>query len=331
MQNSGTPGVRRVLTDEQFIAAWREAGGSPSAMSHAIGVGARNIKARAARLRGLGHDLPMFSANPAYFVPRWTYPAELTLTLQDAVVLAASDVHMWPQSHQPRPVVQQVFLDLAHELKPDVIVFAGDVIDGTRISRHAAIRSQRTPTVAEEADAFAAFCRELPPARHRFVTVGNHDLRIDNYLAQNANEMADWAGRFQDRTPGWEYAYSLIINGILEIRHDWHNGIHAGYNNALKSGISCATGHTHAQGVTAYRDRRGTRYGTQLGMLNDPRGPQWEFTHGRSSQARSGFGVFTFDSGTLLPPELVEEIDGRFFYRNRMLNKPRFRVAAGVG
>lgn len=331
MQNSGTNTARRFLTDDEFMVAWREAGGSPAAMSSNTGIGARNIKSRAAKLRGMGYDLPMFSTNPAYFVPRWTYPAEMALTLQDGVILVASDLHMWPQSHQPRPTVQQVFLDFAHELKPDVIVFAGDVIDGTRISRHSSIRGQRTPTVTEEADAFAAFCRDMPGARHRYVTVGNHDLRIDNYLAQNANEMADWAGRLQDRTPGWEYAYSLIVNNILEIRHDWHNGIHAGYNNALKSGITCVTGHTHAQGVTPYRDRRGTRYGVQLGMLNDPRGPQWEYTHGRSSQARAGFGVLTFDGGMLLPPELCEEIDGRFFFRNRMLNKPRVRVAAVTG
>lgn len=318
------------ISDDQFIAAWREGGYSPSATSRILGMHLRTVHARANTIRGRGIDLPVLSQNPAYFRPAWTYPREMRLHIPDGVVLVASDLHMWPESHQPRPAIQQVFLDLAHELRPTAVLLAGDVIDGTRISRHGAIRGQATPSVAEEVDALAAYLREMPAVEHRHVTLGNHDLRVDNYLAHHANEMADWAGRLQDRTDGWDYSYSVVVNDNIEVRHDWRGGIHAAWNNTLHAGLTMLTGHTHQLSMTAHPDRRGVRYGIECGMLNDPLGPQWEYTHGRPNRWRAGFVVLSFDDGRLLPPELADMQDGRVVFRGKVLNKPRFRVKAGV-
>jgi hypothetical protein len=324
--------VKSPYTDDQFAALWFEHGCSPAAVTVATGLNRRTVYERADQIRAKGRDLPTISQNPGYLRPMWTYPRERRLDLADAVVMIASDLHMWPQSLQPRPPIQDVFLGLAHELKPTAIILNGDVIDATRISRHAQIRGMKTPTVTEEADALLAFCNELPAARHRHVTFGNHDIRVDNYLAAAANELADWSGKLSDRIGGWEWSYSVILNDDVEVRHDWHGGIHAAYNNVSRAGISFVTGHTHHLECKSYRDRRGVRYGIECGMLNDPLGPQWEWVHGRPTRWQAGFVVLTFDEeGRLLPPELCQWVDGRALFRGRALGKPRVRVKAGAG
>jgi hypothetical protein len=322
----------RLYDDDEFAALWFESGCSPAIVADMSGLNRRTVFERANRIRRKGRDLPTISQNSGYLRPMWTYPREFRLQLADAVVMIASDLHMWPQSHQPRPAIQEVFISLAHELKPTAILLNGDVIDATRISRHGGIRGQKTPTVTEEADALLAFCGELPDAEHRHVTLGNHDVRVDNYLTAAANELADWAGRLSDRLPGWEWSYSVNLNDEIEVRHDWHGGIHAAYNNVARAGISFVTGHTHQLEVKSFKDRRGVRYGIECGMLNDPLGPQWEWVHGRPTRWQAGFAVLTFDEeGRLFPPELCQWVDGRALFRGRTLNKPRFRVAAGRG
>lgn len=319
-------------TDEQFIAAWFESGCSPTATAKLLNMTDRAIYGRANTIRAKGTDLPTLHANSVYNRPAWTYPREYRLNAPGATFMVASDLHVWPTDHQPRPAIQQVFIDLAHRLKPDGIIFAGDVIDGSRISRHGMIRGQAAPKVSDEAAAFASFCADLPAAEHRYLTLGNHDLRIDNYLASNANELSDWSGRLTDRTPDWHPCYSVVINDNTEIRHDWHGGIHAAYNNTMRSGMTFVTGHTHQLSCTAMPDRRGTRWGVECGMLNDPLGPQWEWTHGRPNRWRAGFVVLTYDeNGTLMPPELCEWIEGRAVFRGQTLGKPRIRVKATRG
>lgn len=307
-------------SDDEFCRIWRLYFSPTQVAAHA-GMSIRNVHQRANALRAGGYDLPVFHHNTRHPVETsWTYPPEIRWSMSNAVVMVASDLHIWPESHHPRPAIQRVFLQLAHELQPTAIVLAGDLIDASRICRHGGIRGQAMPTVADEAGAMAQYLRELPAAEHRAVTMGNHDLRVDNFLAAQASELADWAGRLSDRTPDWQWAYSVVINDNTEIRHDWHGGLHAAYNNVLRSGVSFVTGHTHDLDIRPYQDRRGMRYGVQCGMLNDPRGPQWEWTHGRPSRARSGFAVLTYDDqGRLLPPELCEWLDGRAVFRGRVL------------
>jgi hypothetical protein len=104
------------------------------------------------------------------------------------------------------------------------------------------------------------------------------------------------------------------------IKHRYHNGIHAAYNNTMKSGASIVTGHLHALQVRPYTDYNGTRYAVDTGTLADPFGAQFTYAEDNPANHRSGFAVLTFHKGKLMPPELCEvvnEEEGLVFFRGR--------------
>ncbi len=146
--------------------------------------------------------------------------------------------------------------------------------------------------------------------------MGNHDQRVDHYLANNAPELDDYAGRISDRFPTWEFCWAVNINGV-EIRHRFRSGIHAGWNNALHSGVTTITGHTHQLQVTAVRNRNGTHWGIEDGMLGDPSHKCFEYGEGTPSRAQPGFLVLSFIDGVLMPPEMCELINGEPVFRGK--------------
>lgn len=100
-------------------------------------------------------------------------------------------------------------------------------------------------------------------------------------------------------------------------RHPADHRIHATYNNALKGGLTIVTGHLHRLAVTPWADYNGRRYGVDTGTLADPLGPQFEYLENNPTPWCSGFAVLTFRDGQLLPPELVEVIDGTAYFRGQ--------------
>lgn len=318
------------VSDDEFIAAWARCGGSPIRVSRDLGITERNIHRRRAGLRARGIDLPTEALNPGYVRPAWTYPREVALEVRGGCVLIGGDAHVWPGPPSP---MWLAFCEIARRMKPAVTVLNGDMIDGTRVSRHPRLRGQDTPTVAQECEALRGWLGLLPVSPVQVWTVGNHDTRADAYLANMAPELDDWAGRLPDRFPAWKFTYSVTVNDTVEIRHiPPAGGIHAAYNSALKSGISTVTSHTHACDVRPVTDRRGTRYGVQAGTLNDPGSAVFEYGQGALSQQRPGFVVLTFsDEGRMMPPELCEWIGGGAVFRGAFVEaRPRVRVKAGV-
>jgi len=191
----------------------------------------------------------------------------------------------------------------------------GDIIDGARISRHPQIKGSTAPKIHQEIETAKEWFKLLPIAKHQLWTVGNHDIRIDSYIVNNANELDGMVPTLQDHFKDWKFSYAFDVNGT-EIRHRFRGGIHAGWNNALHSGVNMVTGHTHQLQVTAMRDRKGTRWGIETGTLADPFGPQFEYSEGTPSRSQMGFVVLTFDEqGTMLPPEICEMIGGRPVFR----------------
>ena len=106
-----------------------------------------------------------------------------------------------------------------------------------------------------------------------------------------------------------------MINDNVMIKHRYHNGIHATYNNTLKSGRSIVTGHLHRLAVTPWADYNGRRYGVDTGTLSDPHSAQFDYAENNPSPHTSGFAVLTFKDGLMLPPELVEVIGSQAFFR----------------
>ena len=263
---------------------------------------------------------------------QWTYPREINLELRNATIMVAGDLHMWPLARVPLSPIKSVFRQVAKEIAPNAIIFNGDMIDGTRISRHPPIRGQNTPKVIDEIQAVSDFILSLPDVTHRIITMSNHDVRVDNYIAMQAGEIQDLCPRLIDRLPGWQMAYAAVINDDVEIRHETgRGGIHSRYNNAKDTGRTIVTGHTHQLGVTPVYTRRGTHYGIECGMLSHPYEPQFEYTWNRPTRWQPGFVVLTFDAdGILMPPEICEWINGRAIFRGRVIEtEQRYRVKAG--
>ena len=247
----------------------------------------------------------------------WTYERLKFIDEPSSVWIIGSDLHVW--TGEPT-LIFKAFCKLARKLKVTGIIMNGDVIDGARISRHGSTVGSQRPRIDQEIETAQQWFRKLPLAKYRLWTMGNHDLRLDNYLANQASELEEYAGRLHTRFPEWEFAYAFSVNGT-EVRHRFRSGIHAGWNNALHSGINVITGHTHQLQLTAMRDRRGTRWGVETGTMADPQGPQFEYAEGAPSRAQMGFVVITFDEeGEMLPPELCEMVRGRPVFRGNYID-----------
>ena len=248
----------------------------------------------------------------APIVGKWTYIRLVSIVEPSTRWIVGSDLHVW--SGDPT-IIFKAFCKVARDLKVDGIVMNGDIIDGARVSRHPQIKGSAAPKIHQEIETAKEWFKLLPIAKHQLWSVGNHDIRIDSYIVNNANELEGMVPALQDHFKDWKFSYSFDVNGT-EIRHRFRGGIHAGWNNALHSGVSMVTGHTHQLQVTAMRDRKGTRWGIETGTLADPFGPQFEYSEGTPSRSQMGFVVLTFDEqGTMLPPEICEMIGGRPVFR----------------
>ena len=246
---------------------------------------------------------------------QWLYAQVLTDEIISGCILIGGDAHIWPDVNS---LMMKAFVKLAKQLKPEMICLNGDIIDGARVSRHGATLGSAAPKVSAEIDAAKKWMDQLPKCRRRIFTIGNHDMRVDNYLANQASELEEYAGRLADRFPMWEFCYALQLNDDVEVRHRFRAGIHAAYNNAQVSGWTTVTNHTHAQQLTAIRNRRGSHWGVETGMLGDPNHKAFQYGEGAPNRAHQGFAVLTFDeTGILMPPEFCQMINGRPVFRGK--------------
>ena len=298
--------------------------GNASEAARASGIPRKTLTDRATR----------YAVNVKAFMPTdWTYPEHVEIELRGKTLLVGGDAHFWPGQ---KSLIWEAFVEAAHELQPDAIILNGDMIDGTRVSRHPRLRNQAAPRIVDELKECKRQIERLPDAKVKVWTLGNHDQRVDHYLANNAPEADDLAGSLTSWFPNWEFGYGVMINHNLprvipaEVRHYYRMGIHARHSNVLYSGIHIITNHTHGAGVTPFNNRMGRIYGIETGMLNSNHAPQFEYGMGAQNRANGGFAVLTFDDeGHLLPPELCEHVRGKAWFRGRTWGeKPRYRVKA---
>lgn len=305
------------VTDAQFINAWKECGGEPGKVAEVCNMKLRAIMGRR-RAVEKRHGIALTAGRHASAeVVQRHHKARISLKIKDGVLPIAGDVHVWPGE---RTTVQRAYVEAIKRLKPRYVIMVGDVFDGSRISRHPRIGFlESRPTVANELKAVAEYLKEIESAAPRGATLiwclGNHDARYESYLAQSAPEMEGVKGmHLKDHFPKWLPCWSVHINegepGHTVIKHRWHNGIHAAYNNVLKGGVSVITGHLHKCDSRKWADYRGHRYGVDAGFLADVDDAQ--FVHYSEDNAKdwtSGFPVVTFREGRLMRPEFVQKWD----------------------
>lgn len=317
-----------LITEAEFVALWRHHG-SASKMAEATGLPVDLIYRRRGRLNKRGYGLETTNPAEGYETRTpdsgWTFPREVRLSVDTGTVIVSSDHHYWPDRIS---VAHKALVEVVRELKPRVKILNGDVFDGVSVCRHPPFGWSERPTVQQEIEAcqerIAEIERVLPRGCEKRWNIGNHCIRFERTLAQQASEFAGVIGtRLGDHFQGWEMQWSTLINpaspGPVMVKHRVAGGVHAAYNNTLKGGLSIVTGHTHLLEVKPWGDYRGRRYGVQTGTLSDIDAPAFEYMENGPTSACSGFAVLTFKDGRLLPPELCEVIDGAAIFRGQVI------------
>lgn len=311
------------VSDEEFIACWQKLG-SPALVASALKIDVRQVYRRRTSLEErYGRIMDVADATrskrPRNHVDRIGH--RITLDIQDGVVVIFGDAHYWPGD---RSIAHQALIQTIKDLKPDVVICNGDAFDGARISRHPATSWAKMPEVADE----LAYCQEMlaeiaaaTSDKAKLVwDFGNHDTRFSARLAQMAGEYVGVHGTdLPDHFPDWNFAWSTQINDDTMVKHRWHNGVHAAWNNTLKGGFNIFTNHIHRLCVTPITDYKGRRYGVDCGTLSDFGPDVDKFVYGEDCPFNwgSGFAVATFKRGKLLPPELAIVQDKIAYFRGR--------------
>jgi hypothetical protein len=311
------------ITDEEFIEVWNQYN-SASQVSKALGLTIRHTHSRRRDIE-IKHSI-VLTANdarsPTFNVTIPQNGVRVNVEMDDGVIMVGSDCHYYPGIIS---TAHRAFVHLAKELSPKMIIMNGDVFDGAAISRHDPIGWQKLPSVKQELDACQERLSEIEAVAKNAKlhwTWGNHDLRMNTRLAAQVGTAFEGVQGFNltDHFPRWRFSTSIMVNESCMIKHRWHNGIHAVYNNTLKSGTSVVTGHLHSLKVTPWTDYNGSRYGVDTGTMANLDDPAFEYAEDNPKNWRSGFAVLTFWQGKLMPPELVEVIsEGLVYFRGQII------------
>lgn len=317
------------ISDSAFVDAWHRLG-SPLLVAEHFQCSERNVYQRRKLLERKGIRLetrPIGHANASdeWADKGWTFPREVRVEIESGVVVVSSDHHYWP-GHAS--VAHRALIEVIRLVKPRLKILNGDVFDGGKVGRHPPFGWSQRPNARHELHAAQERIGEieqaLPNGCERRWNIGNHDIRFERNLAMNVPDYEGIDGfRLSDHFPGWEMAWSTLINADSKhpvmVKHRLAGGVHAGYNNTMKSGLSIVTGHTHILEAKPWGDYTGRRWGVQTGTLQDIHHPAFEYHENGPANACSGFAVLTFRDGRLLPPELCEVIDGRAHFRGEVV------------
>ena len=310
-------------SDEDFIDLWNKCK-SGAKLAKALDMDVRAVMGRRQRIEKKYNIVLAAIQNPTNRLIIPENKIRTNLSMENGTIIVGSDCHYWPGYVS---TAHRAFVHLVKELQPNGIVLNGDIMDNATISAHPRIGYDHPPTVKEELEEVQARLGDIEKVRpagafmHR--TIGNHDLRFDGKLANVLGQYEGVPGMaLSDHLPGWTYSWSLMVNDSCMIKHRWHNGMHAVFNNTMKSGVSMVTGHLHSLKVTPWTDYNGDRYGVDTGTMSAIGGDKYIYTEDSPVNWRSGFAVLTFRDGELMPPELVQVIsedDGLVFFRGEVI------------
>lgn len=252
--------------------------------------------------------------------------ARVQLPAQDGCVFVVSDQHYYP--NDPPSAAHRAALALAHELHPWGIISNGDAIDGASISRWPVgsfAELDERPTVVAELSETSVRLEEfesLPFVQFCVWNLGNHDARFETKLADKVPEYQGIYGfTLKDHFPGWIPAWSTWIGDDVVVKHRFKGGMHATQNNALWSGKSMVTGHTHRLRSTPLTDYNGTRWGVEAGTLSPIYSKHFtNYSEDNPVNWQSGFAILHFAGGRFIGPELVHCEGEDVYFRGDILD-----------
>jgi hypothetical protein len=317
-------------TNEEFAQTWVRFGGHVANIAKALGTAERAVYRRRSSVEAAlgivltaGHDA---TGRTQVELPKRGH--RHILKIANSIVPVFSDAHFWPDDD--RSASYLALLEIIREFKPKAVINNGDVFDGARISRHPPTGWTNMPEVADELaicqerlGEISAIAKQGQPDVALYWNGGNHDSRFTMRLAQCAPDYVRVHGSdIKDHFPDWSLAWSTEINGSVMVKHRWHAGLHSAWNNVLKSGWSMVTGHCHRLCITPMGDYNGRRWGIDTGTLAEfgPEHDKWTYGEDAPFNWCEGFAVLSFDAnGKLCPPELVEVIDGKAWFRGQVI------------
>lgn len=310
------------ITDAEFIEAFKKLR-SPALVADYLGLSLRAVynrrnsmqKKHDVNLQTIPHRFEEVKRDAAKLhIPE--HQQRITAEVKNGIVIVFSDAHFWGEES----VAYLALLNAIQGLKPKMVIANGDIFDGAgQMSRHPRIGWERAPTGKQQLDAVQTAMgkiEDIAKGAKLLRSIGNHDIRFETKLSNSVGEYEGIHGfTLRDHLPRWHDAWSIMINGNTMVKHRYHNGLHAAFNNTLKSGTNIVTGHLHRLLVTPWGDYNGRRYGVDTGCLADPHGAQFTYGEDNPSPHCAGFAVLTFMDGKLLPPELCEVIEGKAYFR----------------
>jgi predicted phosphodiesterase len=308
-----------ILTDAEFIELWHKYK-SASRMAKELGMDTRSIFERRRNVENR-YRMRLVADDPRaqkYYVR--DYMSRMDVDMDDGVIFVASDAHYWPGEVS---AAHKAFVKLVKKHKPDIIVMNGDAFDGASISRFgkASWSTHAIPTVKQELEAVSDRLGEIEKVAGNgklVFTMGNHDLRFESKLANTVPEFEGVPGfSLKEHLSRWLFCMSMMVNKNLMIKHRYHNGIHATWNNSLKSGVSMVTGHLHRLQATIVSDYNGTRWGVDTGTLSETEGDHMSYGEDNPKNHCSGFAVLTIKNGRLIQPEFCAVLDGVAYFRGQ--------------
>ena len=323
------------ISDEEFIKLWKEIG-SGTQIAQLIGVNVRNVFTRRKNMEAKYKIMLQAATERAHTLHHGDDVKVIMSSrrdvnkfeINDGVVIIGSDAHYSP-GHIP--VAHKALCNLVKSLgtKVKAVILNGDIMDGGTISRHAPTGWKKPATVKQELEVIQERLGEIEKVRpagcQLMRTYGNHDNRFESRLAANVPEFEGVGGfLLRDHIPHWKDSQRIDINDDCVVIHDWHYGLHSGWNDVLKGGCHTVTGHTHELSCKAHKGFKNAHYGVKTGMLADEH--QDEFSYRLSKPGfnwQSGFAVLTWRDGMLLYPEFCAvRDDGNAYFRGELFGEP---------
>lgn len=318
-----------IVSESEFIAIW-DRHKSAAAVAKELGMDVRNVYYRRNAIetkRGIVLSSDDSRSNRQSDTAKMIISSRRDtsrLEITDGTILVGSDAHYSP-GHIPvaHKALCNLIADLGSQVK--AVILNGDILDGGSISRHPRIRWQKRPTVKDELEAVVARLGEIEkivkPGTKLMRTYGNHCARFETRLANQVPEFEGIGGfLLRDHLPFWEDSDRIDVNHDTVIIHDWHSGLHSGWNDVLKGGCHTVTGHTHELSCKSHKGFKELHYGIKTGMLADEFQEEFDYRIGKPGMNwQSGFAVLTWVDGMLLYPEFAAVRDnGKAYFRGKL-------------
>lgn len=224
--------------------------------------------------------------------------------------MIGSDFHI-PFTH---PRYMELWWKVMKWYKPDVIDYLGDIDDQSCVSRWSEGSADEIlnsiKTYAPEVQEFYRKTREMNPNAQLFNALGNHDVRVFDYVDKKAKALTGLItpeSMWGLDSLGYDYIYyndkPAHRFGDIYGHHGVSISKHAGEsvrNDIDTFGVSIIRGHSHRQGAyfRTYEMRNGgkgeTWRGYEIGHMTDINSKGMAYTNSHNWQP--GFAIATIES-----------------------------------